>query len=57
MLTKLNRSNKDLKMDSEKDGNCNLETLLVLLCLKAERHLQTCKKFRTYRRNGTISGY
>lgn len=57
MLTKLNRSNKDLKMDSEKDGNCNLETLLVLLCLKVERHLQTCKKFRTYRRNGTISGY
>ncbi len=31
-------------MEIEEDVYSNLETLLVLLCLKLARHLQTCKK-------------
>ncbi len=34
----------DLKMESEEDIYCNLERLLVLLCLKLARRLQTRKK-------------
>ncbi len=36
------------KMENEEAIHCNLETLLVLLCLKVARLLQTRKKYRKY---------